>query len=112
MTTWLEAGDGERLELDERGYLVDAAAWTPAVAEAMARADGVELQPAHWQVIGILRRFHDDHGIEPPMRSLLRLLGEATGTRPGSRELYRLFPDGPIPQGCRYAGLPCPVSCL
>jgi tRNA 2-thiouridine synthesizing protein E len=47
------------------------------------------------------------------MRALVRLtaarLGEARGT---SRYLYRLFPDGPGTQACRYAGLPRPASCV
>ena len=29
-----------------------------------------------------------------------------------SRYLYRLFPEGPAKQVCRYAGLPKPVSCI
>jgi tRNA 2-thiouridine synthesizing protein E len=47
------------------------------------------------------------------MRALVRAVRERLGTDQGSsRFLYRLFPDGPGTQGCRYAGLPRPVSCI
>jgi TusE/DsrC/DsvC family sulfur relay protein len=47
------------------------------------------------------------------MRALVKLVGERLGHEKGSsRYLYRLFPDGPGTQACRYAGLPRPVSCV
>lgn len=104
---------GDRsLPLDEKGYLLDWRGWTPAVAEAMAAADGLELGDDHWQVLRLFREYFDAYEIEPPMRALVRLVRERWGEDKGnSRYLYRLFPDGPGTQACRYAGLPRPVSC-
>ena len=99
--------------VDEKGYLLDWRDWTPEVARAMAAADGIELDDDHWAVLEIFRDYFAEHEIEPPMRALVRLtaarLGEAKGN---SRYLYRLFPDGPGMQACRYAGLPRPASCI
>jgi len=100
-------------ERDERGYLRDWRAWTPAIAEALARADGVELGEDHWAVIGILREYYAEYEVAPPIRVLVRLVAERLGgSAASSRTLYRLFPEGPAKQACRYAGLPRPVSCL
>jgi tRNA 2-thiouridine synthesizing protein E len=100
-------------EVDEHGHLRQASEWSREVALAMARADGIELSPEHWQVIEVLRDYYAEYEIAPPMRALVRLLRERLNDSAwGSRELYRLFPEGPARQGSRYAGLPKPVSCI
>jgi tRNA 2-thiouridine synthesizing protein E len=109
----LELADGSRLALDADGCLEDWTGWNREVAERMAAADGVHLGPAHWRVIEVLREYYETYEIAPPMRALVRLLRErGAGEGYGSRELYRLFPQGPAKQACRYAGLPRPVSCI
>jgi len=112
-TAFLDLPGGASLPVDEKGYLLDWRDWTPEVARAMAAADGLELGADHWAVLEIFRGYFAQHEIEPPMRALVRLtaarLGEARGS---SRYLYRLFPDGPGTQACRYAGLPRPASCV
>jgi len=109
----LQLPDGTRLALDEKGYLLDWRLWTPAVARAMAAADGIDLTADHWYVLDGFREYFEAHEIEPGMRALVSLCGKRLGADKGnSRYLYRLFPDGPETQGCRYAGLPRPVSCV
>jgi len=109
----LHLPDGQVLALDERGYLLDPASWSPSVAEAMAEADGIELGDDHWAVLEIFREYFASYEIEPPMRALVQRARERLGEDKGnSRYLYRLFPDGPGTQACRYAGLPRPLSCV
>lgn len=109
----LEVPGANPLEIDEKGYLLDWLAWSPGAAEAMAAADGIVLSQDHWAVLTIFREYFAQYEIEPPMRALVRRVGEALGDEKGtSRYLYRLFPAGPGTQACRYAGLPRPVSCL
>ena len=101
------------VEIDEKGYLLDPAAWTPAVAGQMASVDGILLSRDHWTVLEIFREYHAAFDIEPPMRALIKRVREKLGPEKGnSRYLYQLFPEGPGTQACRYAGLPRPVSCL
>jgi tRNA 2-thiouridine synthesizing protein E len=109
----LQLPDGSRLALDEKGYLLDWRTWTPDVARTMAAADGLALGEDHWAVLQIFREYFEHYEIEPPMRALVRLCGERLGEgKADSRFLYRLFPDGPGTQACRYAGLPRPASCV
>ncbi len=109
----LKLPDGRRLPIDDRGYLLDPGSWTPDVAGFMAQADGVDLTDEHWAVIEIVREYFGRFDIEPPMRVLVRRAAERLGDEQGNtRHLYRLFPDGPVIQACRYGGLPRPVSCI
>lgn len=100
-------------EMDEKGYLLDWQAWSPEVAKAMAARDKLTLTDDHWVVLDIFRQYYGEFEIEPPMRALVGRVREVLGENKGnSRYLYRLFPDGPGTQACRYAGLPRPVSCV
>lgn len=110
---FLELPNGERFSIDEKGYLLEPQEWTASVAEFMAGEEGVELTPDHWVVLSIFRDHFSRFDIDPPMRALVKAAREQLGEEKGnSRYLYRLFPNGPGTQACRYAGLPRPVSCI
>jgi tRNA 2-thiouridine synthesizing protein E len=105
--------DGRRVETDARGYLRNLDDWSEALAIEMARHDGIVLTEAHWEVLRFLRAYYAEYRLAPPMRLLVRELAQRLGAEKGqSRYLYRLFPEGPAKQACRYAGLPKPVSCI
>lgn len=105
--------EGRVIETDARGYLCKLEDWSPALATELARRDGIALDAAHWEVLEFLRAYYLEYKLAPPMRLLVRELGKQLGAEKGqSRYLYRLFPEGPAKQACRYAGLPKPVSCI
>jgi tRNA 2-thiouridine synthesizing protein E len=98
--------------LDADGFLLDPAAWTPALAELLARQENLELSADHWQVIHLLRAFYERYGVMPAMRVLVRRLGESLGQARGrSQHLLTLFPDQPLRRAARIAGLPRPPGC-
>ena len=99
--------------LDARGYLLDSSQWRRSWAETIAAGDGIVLGSEHWEIIEFLRDYHQRFAMAPPMRLLVKEIGRQFGPdKANSRYLYRLFPDGPARQACRYAGLPKPVSCI
>lgn len=105
--------DGRQLETDPEGYLLHLSDWTERVAEEMARDDGITLDENHWEVIRFLRGYYDEYGIAPAIRILTKAMARQMGREKGNtRYLYRLFPDGPAKQACRYAGLPKPTGCV
>lgn len=113
MSDVLQLADGSTVALDEHGFLAKREQWTPEVAVAFATRDGTSLSAAHWQVLEVLRDWFDEYQGEPPMRALLQRLKQRSNNPDyGSRDLYRLFPDHPVREGSRYAGLPIPLSCI
>ncbi len=99
--------------LDENGHLTDWQCWTPAIAEILAHKDSIALEEDHWQLIKLLREIYHETGETPPMRLFIRVIKQKLGEdKANSRYLYRLFPEAPIRQLSRYAGLPKPPHCL
>ena len=84
--------------------------WSPAIAEEIARAEGLDLSADHWEAVRGLQEYFARHEGAPGinMRELHDALDERFHARGGIKALYLLFPGGPIAQGCRIAGLKAP----
>ena len=104
---------GRFIETDENGFITSMEDWSEAVCEHLAAVDGCVLTDEHREIIGFVREYYGEHGIAPAVRILVRSMRQRWGADKGnSRYLYRLFPDGPAKQACRYAGLPKPTGCI
>jgi len=89
------------IAFDDEGFLVDPLAWTPALAEQLARLDGMPgLGAKHWQIIDLVRARWFSLGALPVMRLICR------AAQVDPRAAHRLF------RSCRslwrIAGLPDP----
>ncbi|MDX9874090.1 MAG: TusE/DsrC/DsvC family sulfur relay protein [Spongiibacteraceae bacterium] len=105
--------EGDPVELDDEGYLLDFNAWNRSVAEALARQDALTLTPEHWEIIELLRLFYQEFQQAPAMRALVKYVGLQLGADKGnSIHLLRLFPGSPARRAARIAGLPRPEHCL
>ncbi len=93
------------LALDAEGYLVDALAWTPEVAERLARASGLpRLTADHWKVLFCYREASARDRRSPSLATLAELTGIPIA------ELRRLFPFRTAELVARLAGLPKPSA--
>ncbi len=97
-------------EADE--FLADLDPWTETQANRLARAEGIELNEEHLEVLCWLRDHFSECGPAESGRSLSRAMEESFAEQGGRKFLYRLFPHGPVFQGCRLAGLPLPPGSL
>ncbi|MBI5718103.1 MAG: TusE/DsrC/DsvC family sulfur relay protein [Burkholderiales bacterium] len=105
--------NGSTYETDEEGYLVNLADWNKDIAEAIAKAENVEMSENHWEVVNFLRQYYDEYQIAPAVRVLTKAIGKQLGEDKGnSKYLYELFPYGPAKQACKIAGLPKPTGCV
>jgi len=105
--------NGKSLEVDEEGYLANLNDWEPAVAEVMAKDEGLELTEDHSEIINFLREYYEEYQIAPAVRVLTKAVGKKLGKDKGnSKYLYELFPYGPGKQACKLAGLPKPTGCV
>lgn len=82
--------------------------WTKEDATTRAQLESIELTDAHWSVIRFLREHYAQHGASPHARALSDALEDKFQIQGGLKYLYSLFPDGPVHQGARIAGVPVP----
>jgi tRNA 2-thiouridine synthesizing protein E len=98
---------------DREGFLRNLQDWNPQVAEQIASAEGIELTPAHWEILELLRSYYQRFEASPAMRALVKYAGQELGPDKGrSIYLLSLFPGSPAKLGCKIAGLPKPDNCL
>jgi tRNA 2-thiouridine synthesizing protein E len=87
------------------------AGWTPALAVESARREGLELGEEHFEALRALQEYYARHATTAVnLRELHDALDEKFHRQGGIRQLYRLFPGGPVAQGCRMAGLKAPAG--
>ena len=95
-------------ESDPDGNLFGLEHWSPLVAQSLAKKEKIDLSDKHWDIIIYLRERYRKQGMAGSARVLLRELEEEFCNGHGRKELYELFPGGPVSQGSRIAGLPLP----
>lgn len=104
---------GNKIPLDLEGYLVNRNEWSPEVATALAKDEGIELTAAHWELIQVLRDFYAKYEMAPAMRAWVKAVKKSLGEEKGrSIYLMSLFPGSPAKRAAKIAGLPKPTNCL
>ncbi len=99
--------NGQTIETTSSGYLANLADWNEDVAKVIADAEGIELTDKHWDVIKYLRdEYYNNNQNQPMERQLLKDIGKVWGSKPTSKDVYKLFPLAPTKQGTKIAGLP------
>lgn len=96
----------DNVKFDAEGYMMDAKAWTPAIAEAIAARDGLAMIPRHWVVINFDRKVFEASGEAPTLRRITK------ETDVNTKEIYQLFPGGPGKVAAKIAGLKKPTGCI
>jgi tRNA 2-thiouridine synthesizing protein E len=82
--------------------------WQRDDGERKALELGIEMTPAHWQVVDFIREYYIENGLPESARLLSDALEEAFREEGGRRYLYTLFPHGPVTQASLIAGLKKP----
>lgn len=101
--------DNVQLSTDDEGYLIDPDTWDGLAAETLAREEGIELNDEHWQVIGFMRRYYDEHRVAADARFVIKFMAEEMGLgRKARNYLFKLFPYGYVQQACKIAGMKRP----
>lgn len=101
------------IERDEYGFLKKRAQWSEAIAEGLARSDGLVLTAAHWEIIYFMQAYYDEYKHQPNARLFAKAIKHTLGAdKASSIYLHTLFPKGPLKYANKYAGLPIPPSCI
>jgi TusE/DsrC/DsvC family sulfur relay protein len=85
--------------------------WTSGEALKTAEQEGLKIGEEHWEAVRALQEYFAKHADKPVnLRELHDALDEKFHDKGGIKHLYRLFPNGPVAQGCRLAGLKVPAG--
>lgn len=96
---------GKQIEVTEDGYLVNPADWSLDIAKAIAKEAGIEFTDKHEEVINYIRdKNAKGEGLT------IRALGKSGIVT--IKELYQLFPGGPLKLASKIAGISKPASCV
>ena len=100
--------DGNKIALNDDGFLVEPQNWNENIAMALAKAEeGLDqLTEEHWKVINYIRGFYEENEIAPMVRKVCKNSGFAL------KYIFELFPSGPAKGACKLAGLPKPDGCV
>ncbi|MDZ4286508.1 MAG: TusE/DsrC/DsvC family sulfur relay protein [Prosthecobacter sp.] len=97
---------GTTVDVNEEGYLTNMSQWNEAIAAAIAAEEGIgSLTPAHMKVIEYLRK-------QQAAGAALTIRGLGKSGVVTTKELYDLFPGGPLKKASKIAGIPKPVGCI
>jgi len=101
--------NGEELETDEEGFLLEAN-FSDDVVPVIAESEKINLTDQHWQVIKFMRERYQEDGHTPNFRNMVAMLTEEDDSVDWKKVLYDLFPMQPNRQAAKVAGLPKPFG--
>jgi TusE/DsrC/DsvC family sulfur relay protein len=94
-----------KLNLTEEGYLTDFSQWTNEIGFELAKEQDITMTEKHWEIIECLQdKYKNDEALS--IRSIKK-----SGVV-NIKELYALFPGGPLKKSTLIAGIPKPKSCI
>lgn len=96
-----------RIKFDENGFLVKPESWNEDVAELIAYSQGLNnLSEAHWDMIYRIRSLYAACNNVPMVGKI------CSDLKLSLRQIYMLFPNGPVKGLIKIAGLPKPDNCF
>ena len=96
---------GVAINVSEDGYLEDMNQWNEEIAKEIATEIGIELTPKHFEVVNYLRK-------KTASKEALTIRNVGKSGIVTIKELYVLFPKGPLKFSSKIAGIPKPTSCI
>ena len=98
---------GYKVDVNEEGSMTDHSQWNKDIAEVIAKEEGIDaLKEEHWKVIEFIQEDFKKRGELPTIRRIKKV-----GNIP-TKDLYDLFPTGPVKKASKIAGHLKPVSCV
>lgn len=96
---------GINVTVNAEGYFENPNQWNKDMAVEMAKEYNIQLTDKHFAVLEFLRQKHIA-GEQLTIRKV------GTSGIVDIKELYQLFPGGPLKISSKLAGIPKPVSCV
>ncbi|MCL7753470.1 TusE/DsrC/DsvC family sulfur relay protein [Polaribacter sp. Z022] len=94
-----------KIHVNEEGYLTDFEEWNVRIGEYIAREHDIVLTLSHWDIISWIQE-------QFKAKKSLSLRGIRRSGITSIKELYNLFPGGPLKISAKIAGVPKPTNCI
>ena len=100
--------NGQTIELNEEGFMVNPEEWNEEVAKMLAKEEeGIDsMSEEHWSVVNYIRDYFLEKNLAPMVRKVCKSTGFPL------KYIFELFPSGPAKGACKVAGLPKPDGCV
>jgi len=95
----------ENVNRNEEGYLTDFSQWNKEIGSKIAEEHEIKMTDKHWEVVDFLQQKHKNE-------EALSIRGIKKSGVINIKELYDLFPGGPLKVSTKIAGIPKPKSCI
>jgi len=97
---------GNTVDVTAEGYMTDMSQWNKDIAQEISNEEGVgNLTDKHMAILEYLREQQANK-----VSLTIRKVGKSGVT--DIKELYALFPGGPLKKSTKIAGIPKPVGCI
>lgn len=97
---------GFNVDVTDEGYLTDRSQWNKEIAMELAKELEIDLTAEHWTIIEFLVKDFAENGKVSTIRRMKNVGNIST------KDLYALFPEGPLGKAAKIAGLSKPASCV
>ncbi len=99
--------EGNDIEVNANGYLVNAEDWSEGLARVLAETDGLTLGQEQMDIINYLRdEYFNNNNNQPNTRTIVKAMAEQWGKDVDQKYVYDLFNGDPSKLAGRIAGLP------
>lgn len=96
---------GVDVNVNDEGYMTDAAQWNKEVAAGIAAEEGVELTEKHFELMNWIRD-------KVASGDTLTLRGIGKSGVVDAKQFYKMFPGAPLKKATKISGVPKPTSCI
>ena len=72
---------GNDIDTDAEGYLLDHTQWSEGLVPIIAEQEGIELTEPHWEVIRFVRTFYLEFNTSPAVRMLVKAMEKEHGPK-------------------------------
>jgi tRNA 2-thiouridine synthesizing protein E len=93
------------IQVTDEGYLTDFSQWNKEIGNEIAKEQEIDMTDKHWEVIDYIQD-------QFKKRQALSIRGIKKSGVINIKELYNLFPGGPLKKSTMIAGIPKPHSCI
>ncbi len=73
--------NGQLIDTDAKGYLLNSNDWSEALALVLAEQEGIVLEEPHWEVVRFVRAFYLEFNTSPPSAPWSRRWRSSTAPR-------------------------------